>query len=58
MAYKISWTKTAKKQFDNIISYLEYEWSKKIAEKFIGRTNSIIDLLMMYPEAGSIEVKK
>ncbi len=58
MAYKISWTKTARKQFDSIVNYLIKEWSEKVAGKFINRTNEVIELLMLYPEAGSIEIKE
>lgn len=58
MAHKIVWTKTAEKEFDNILSYLESEWNESICRKFINRVDDIFDLLTLYPEAGTIEVRE
>ena len=58
MVKKIVWTKTAQKQFDDIVDYIETEWSEKIAAKFTNRVNDFFGLLQLYPEVGSIEVKK
>jgi plasmid stabilization system protein ParE len=57
MAYKISWNKAAKKQFDEIVQYIENEWSEKSASKFVNRSNEIFELLSIYPDAGSVEIK-
>ena len=57
MDYKIVWTKTAERQFDRIVKYIEQEWSKKISVKFIEQTNEILSILKLYPEAGSIEIR-
>lgn len=58
MAYKISWSKTAEKDFDNIISFIEKEFSELTASKFVNRTNEIFNILLLYPEAGSAEIKE
>ena len=38
MAYKIVWTKQAIKGYDNIINYLEENWSEKEVINFINET--------------------
>lgn len=58
MAYKITWSKFAQKQFDNIVSYIENEWSSRISAKFVLKANELFELLKLYPEAGSIEIKE
>jgi len=58
MAFKIVWSKTAEKQFDEIVDYLQKEWSETLAARFVRKCNEIFDLLKMYPEAGSIELRE
>jgi plasmid stabilization system protein ParE len=56
MAREIVWTKRAAKKFDNIIKYLETEWSGNIARDFVIRTYAVIELLSVYSEMGTLEV--
>ena len=42
MALKIKWTPEAQATFDNIVSYLEKEWSEKEIESFIGLVDKIL----------------
>lgn len=57
MAYKITWTKTADKQFSDIVNFIEINWNERVSSRFVQKANNIFDLLNLYPEAGSIEVK-
>ena len=38
MAYEIVWTAEADNDFNNIVRYLEAEWSLLVAQKFIRHT--------------------
>jgi plasmid stabilization system protein ParE len=55
MAKEIIWTKKANQCFNNVISYLEKEWSDNVTRSFVIRTYNIIDLLSENPEIGTIE---
>lgn len=46
----IFWTATAKKSFNNIIIYLQKEWSEKEVQKFVTRTSEMLSVLKRYPE--------
>ncbi len=46
----IQWTDKAKFTFNNIILYLQKEWTEKEVFKFISRTNEVLDTLKRYPE--------
>jgi plasmid stabilization system protein ParE len=46
----IQWTERAKSTFNNIISYLETEWTEKEVSKFINRTQKVLETLKRYPE--------
>jgi plasmid stabilization system protein ParE len=50
MALKIVWTPQALEGLDNIIRYLEKNWSEKEIGKFIDEIESFISLLKKYPE--------
>lgn len=52
MAKEVIWIKRAKDKFNKILTYLENEWSEEIANKFIERTNLIIELIDKFPELG------
>ena len=58
MALKISWTKRADKKFDQTIAYLENEWSQTVARNFVERFYNLLDLLVQYPEIGTLEVEE
>lgn len=51
MAYKIVWLPKAEKRFEQIINYLEQNWSDKEVEEFIKRTNAIISIISINPQA-------
>ncbi|MCF8297242.1 MAG: type II toxin-antitoxin system RelE/ParE family toxin [Saprospiraceae bacterium] len=55
MASKIKWSKQADKTFDSIIEYLEKEWGEKVTRAFVKKTYEFFDLLIDFPEIGSIE---
>jgi len=56
---KILWTKRAQKSFDQIIEFLQEEWSLNSAIKFVQKTNSFIETLKEQPKIGRPEkVKK
>jgi len=58
MAKEIKWTKTAAKNFDKVIDYLENNWSEKIVSNFVTRTFDLLDLLAELPEIGELQDKK
>ena len=50
MALEIVWTNRAIQGFDNIISYLEENWTEREIRKFVKETNDLLELLKNYPE--------
>ena len=57
MVRKIRLTKKADKRFDEILEYLDQEFGKSTATKFIERTYSFFDLIAEHPQIGRIEDK-
>jgi len=57
MVRKIRLTKKADKRFDEILEYLNKEFGKSTATKFIERTYSFFDLISEHPQIGRIEDK-
>jgi len=55
MAVTIRWTKRAQKSFDNIVDYLNTEWSLVVAIKFVKKSNAFIETLKDYPRLGKQE---
>ena len=57
MPVKISWSPTARKSFDDLVSFLESKWEKKVIEKLFTELNRILNSLSdnpeMYPEVSS-----
>ncbi len=51
MAHKIIWLPKAEKRFEQIIQYLEQNWSEKEVKEFIKRTNAIIHIISINPNA-------
>jgi len=58
MALVIFWTKRADKKFDKIIAYLEEVWGEAVAKQFVLRVYELLDLLIKYPELGSLQHKQ
>jgi plasmid stabilization system protein ParE len=50
MAIKILWSKHAEQGYDNIVKYLENEWTDKEVGKFISETNRFFELLKHNPK--------
>ena len=55
MARIIKWSKHADQKFDKILEYLESEWGEKTAKAFVKRTYEFLDLLVDFPDIGSVE---
>jgi plasmid stabilization system protein ParE len=49
MALKIKWSVKAKFNYDNVLSYLDENWSKKEVENFIKKTESILNIISHQP---------
>lgn len=58
MALVLKWSKRADKKFDKILDYLSTEWGDRVTKNFIKKVYNFLDLLMDYPEIGSIENKE
>jgi plasmid stabilization system protein ParE len=58
MALKIFWTIRASKNFDIILEYLEVEWGDQVTRRFIKDVYDFLELLVEFPEIGSIENKE
>ena len=58
MALSIYWSKRADKKFDSIIDYLQDKWSERIARSFVRKTYEFLDILIDFPEIGSVENKE
>ncbi len=54
----IEWADDAKTSFDNIIRYLESEWTEKEIAKFIARTEEVLHLIRRYPEMNRPSLKQ
>lgn len=48
---KIIWTREASSNLDDIINYLDQEWSENVSNGFILRLKKRIDLLSIFPES-------
>ena len=50
MNYSIRWLPESERTFDKVISYLDEYWSIKEVEKFINRTDQVIDFISRQPK--------
>lgn len=50
MAVKIVWTPRAVKGFEEIITYIESNWTEAAVQRFIGNTDQFLQLLAEYPQ--------
>ena len=57
MAYKVIVKKRFTNKVQKILTYLEKEWSKKIAAEFLVKVDRRIDLLSKQPYAGAASTK-
>ena len=55
MARLIKWSKQADKNYDKIIGYLLEDWGENVTKAFVKRTFEFLDLLVDFPEIGSVE---
>jgi plasmid stabilization system protein ParE len=58
MAVKIFWTNKASNNFENILEYLEVEWGNQVTKRFIKDVYDFLEVLVEFPEIGSIENKE
>jgi len=58
MAYKIIWLPKAEKRYDEIIAWLQDNWSDKEITSFISRTDEVLGLICVHPEAYKLSEKK
>ena len=58
MAYKITWLPKAEKRYDEIIAWLENNWSGKEIANFISRTDEVLKLISVHPETYKLSEKK
>ena len=58
MAYKIVWLKRSIKKLENIIHYLENNWSKKVALEFLDIINYKVFVISKNPQIGMRSERK
>ncbi|MCK4664950.1 MAG: type II toxin-antitoxin system RelE/ParE family toxin [Bacteroidales bacterium] len=58
MALEIKWSRRADKKFDKILEYLQEEWGSKAMRNFVRKVYDFLDLLIEFPEIGTIEDKR
>ncbi len=60
MALKIYWTKRAEKTFDDVVVYLSKDWSEKVVQNFVRKTNNVIGHISekprMFPSSKKIKI--
>jgi plasmid stabilization system protein ParE len=49
MTYQIYWTDPAKKSYEEVLNYLETQWSKREVTNLISRTELVLRLLANSP---------
>jgi plasmid stabilization system protein ParE len=49
MAYQIIWLPKAEQRFDEVILYLQKNWTEKEVINFIERTETVISLFPYFP---------
>tara|TARA_B100000378_G_C17872386_1_gene352558 strand:- start:117 stop:410 length:294 start_codon:yes stop_codon:yes gene_type:complete len=50
VALEIIWTKRAINGYDNIIKYLEENWTEREVRNFVKETTKFFELLVLFPE--------
>ena len=54
MVFKIKWTKTASRNYDNVVAYLRDEFSERSVEKFTVKLLTKIETLQTMPTLGKV----
>jgi plasmid stabilization system protein ParE len=57
MERKVSWSKIALVRAEQITYYLKNEWGDRVADDFVNKLNTSIDVLCKYPYIGSASEK-
>ncbi|MCP4150480.1 MAG: type II toxin-antitoxin system RelE/ParE family toxin [bacterium] len=52
MAYEIEWTANAIEDLKQIVEYLKDEWPLDVADQFVEKPDSILELLIISPYPG------
>jgi plasmid stabilization system protein ParE len=55
---KIKWTEEAQNNLENIISYLETNWTEKELKSFFTKLEKQLELLSIFPQAYPISIKR
>jgi len=55
---KIRWTEEATNNLENIISYLETNWTEKELKSFFTKLEKQLELLSIFPQAYPISIKR
>lgn len=55
MALEIKWSVKADFSLDELIEYLELEWSEKVVHGFMQKLYDFLDVLQEFPEIGSMQ---
>ena len=55
---KIRWTEEATNNLENIISYLETNWTEKELKSFFTKLEKQLELLSIFPQAYPISLKR
>lgn len=50
MAKEVRWTKEALETFNNVVAYLEENWTENEIINFAEATDSVIDYISLYPK--------
>ncbi len=58
MAHKIIWLPKAEKRYDEIIEWLENNWTHKEIANFVARTDEVLSLISTHPEIYSLSEKR
>ncbi|MFI5196220.1 MAG: type II toxin-antitoxin system RelE/ParE family toxin [Chitinophagales bacterium] len=58
MAYKIIWLPKAEKRYDEIIEWLEKNWTDKEIANFVSRTDEVLELISIDPEIYRMSEKR
>ena len=58
MALEIKWSRRADEKFDKILEYLQEEWGAKATRIFVRKIYDFFDLVVEFPEIGTLEDKR
>lgn len=50
MNYTVIWSPEAKRKFENTVQYLEENWSRRAAIRFIDRVYEVVNLISKHPK--------